>query len=65
MKSLGGYRRRVVDPVAAARGSVSVIDNTTLAQNRERQRPGPDLVFGSLILEKTPASTHANDVYGH
>ena len=44
-----GLLKKGVDPVAGARGSVSVIDNTRPAQNRERQRPGPDLFFSSLL----------------
>ena len=44
----GRLLKRFVDPVAGARGSVSVIDNTEPILSRERQRPGPDLFFSGL-----------------
>ena len=47
--------KKSVDPVAGARGSVSVIDNTRSPQSRERQRPGPDRFFSSL-LERFPCA---------
>lgn len=44
--------KKVVDPVADARGSVYVIDNAKPTQNRERERPGPDLCFSTLLASR-------------
>ena len=41
--------KTVVDPVADARGSVSVIDNTKRTPGRGRQRADSDLFFSSRL----------------
>jgi hypothetical protein len=53
-----------VDPVAGARGSASLFDWTRIEDtqptpNRERQRPGPDLFFSSLLtIRRSPTDQY-------